>query len=349
LFDARSIAWLSVVVLPVIGILFKKIRSNKKWIFFSETVLAVAIIICIIKQHRPDFEQIIKMSFHAQNHQWEDVLKTNEKTAVSALSCFYTNLALQKTGQMAEKMFQYEQIGISGLIVDLKDQFSCAAKSELFYQLGWINPARHYACESMSGYSYIKEPNIQNMKRLLECAVVRHDSDLASKYEKIMNKTLFYRDYVQKQEYPSEINMNNMLIRNMPAVLESIMEANSHNQAIFEYLMAYYLLEREYEKAKNCFDRYFSNFPYSQIPTHYAEFLALYKRLKLLDDSFYAQYPVSKEIRERFDMMDTLISSNMTKKIMKTVESGFKNTYWFYVRFPLVNIQTVQQDEKKIY
>ena len=353
LFDSRGIAWWSAGILPVTGILLKKIRAGKKWIFIGNIALVIILLIHIVKQNRSDFENIIRMGFAAENHQWEDIPVISKKTSVSPITCLYTNLALQKTGQMAEKMFHYDQIGISGLFVDSKDHFSCSAKSELFWQLGLINLAQYYAYESMSGYSYVKDQNVRNMKRLLDCAIIKQDQALTTKYKKILDKTLFYRDYTEKQKKrlndSSVFKMKNTISGDMSVVLASILEYNSRNQNIFEYLMAYYLLERDYEKAKECFDRYFPNFSYPHIPVHYAEFLSLYKRLNQLDDNFYKQYPVSRAICERFDMMDVLVSAKMTKQIQKTLEDGFKNTYWFYVRFPLVNVQTVKKDEKTIY
>lgn len=346
-FDFRIIAWLSVVIIPVIGMLFKNIKTKKKWIFPINIALAVILLFMVVKYHSPHNENILKMGFDAENHRWEDVIATRKKTSVSPLSCFYTNLALQKTGQMAEKMFHHDQIGIPGLFLDSEDHLSCLAKSEWFYQLGLINAAQHFSYESIIGYSHIKEPNLRNMNRLLDCAAIRQDSGLVKKYEKILNQTLYFNK--SQKNYPSSVTMKDIFVRDMSVLMTSILEENSDHQAIFEYLMAYYLLDRNYEQAKNCFDRYFANFSYSHIPTHYAEFLALYKRLNNLDDSFYKQYPISIDIRERFDMMDILVSTRMTKQIQKTLENSFKNTYWFYVRFPLVNIQTVKKDEKKIY
>ena len=347
LYDFRMMAWLSVIVIPVIGMLLKNVRTGKKWMFAVDIALAMMILTLVVKHHYPDKENIIKMGFDAENHRWEDVVATGKKTPVSPLNCFYTNLALQKTGQMAEKMFHHEQIGTFGLFPDLEDHLSCHAKSEWFYQMGLINAARHFAYESMIGYSSIKEPNMRNMKRLLDCAVIRQDSGLMKKYEIILNQTWFYKK--EQKDYPPPIMMKDMFVRDMSVLLESVLEENSDHQAIFEYLMAYYLLERNYGQAKNCYDRYFSKFSYSRIPTHYAEFLALYKRLNNLGDTFYEQYPIPIDIRERFDMMDVLVSAKMTKQIQKAIENGFKNTYWFYVTFPLVNIQTVKKDEKKIY
>jgi len=351
--DIRVISWSSVVIIPMIGLLLKNVKAGSKWILSFNIGFGVFVMMMIVKLHKPDSENIIKMGYDAGKNNWKNILAVSKKSSISPINCFYTNLALQKTGEMAEKMFKYDQIGMPGLIIDMEDSFSCQAKSELFYNLGLINIAQQYAFESMIGYTNFKEPNIRNLKRLLECAVVKQDNNLAVKYEKILEKTLFYKDYVKKQEviygFPSLIKTKDMLSRDIPEILASVMEDNPGNQAVFEYLMACYMLEREYEKAKNCFDRYFYNFPYTKIPTHYAELLVLYKLLKQLDDRFYEQYPVSREIRERFDMMDVLVSSQMSKKIQKVLEDGFMDTYWFYVKFPLMNLQTIQKDEKNIY
>lgn len=353
--DFRIIAWLSVLIIPVVGILLKIVthRMTRSLTVSNilNIVLAVIVLITIVRNDDSDLEKIVKMGFDAENNRWEAILDTHRRISIGPLNCFYTNMALQKTGQMPEKMFHFDQIGTSGLFLNLEDSFSCYAKSELFRQLGLINEAQHFAYESMIGYSYIKEPDIRNMKRLLDCAVILKNDALITKYEGMTNKTLFYRNYVDAQagqpEYSTPIVMKDMLIRDISDVLAAIMEENNGNRAVFEYLMAWYMLERDYEKAKSCFDRYFPNFAYPHIPTHYAEFLTLYKRLHNIGDSFYEQYPISRDIRERFDMMDILISTEIDGQIQKALEDGYKNTYWFYVRFPLVGVSANPKHETK--
>jgi hypothetical protein len=165
-----------------------------------------------------------------------------------------------------------------------------------------------------------------------------------------LNKTLFYRTerYDINPDWPTIVTKD-ILIGDIPAMLTSILEDNGDNRAVFEYLMAFYLLERDFEQAKKCYDRYFPSFPYRHIPVHYAEFLVLYKHINKLDDSFYEHYPVPRNIRERFDMMDVLVQAKMDGQVQKSLENSFGNTYWFYVRFPLFNIQTVKKNERYIY
>jgi hypothetical protein len=163
----------------------------------------------------------------------------------------------------------------------------------------------------------------------LDCATIRHDSALVLKYGKILNQTLFYRNY-RGQNLPKAVSMQTSLSTDLSIILSSILEENRDNREIFEYLMAYYLLERDFERANVCYDRYFHNFSYPRIPVHYAEFLTLYQHINNLDKSFYLQYPVPKEIRESYEKMNKLLSSKMNRITKKQLEDGFKNTYWFY-------------------
>jgi hypothetical protein len=328
-----------------------KVKLGRKWALFADIGLAVVITGWVVKSYQTGEERILKMTHDADANQWTDVLATAEKANTGLFQCFYLNLALQQTGQMADKMFRYNQIGLPGLLIEPQDNFSCHVLSDFFYHLGLINETNHYAYESMVGYSYFKEPDIRNMKRLLECAVSRKDTALTQKYQNMMDKTLFYKSNGTKTgTIPAEVHPQNSFVNDRAALLEAILESKPDHRIAFEYLMAYYMLEREFEKAKKCFDTYYSGFAYPSIPVHYSELLVLYKNLNGLDDGFYKEYPVSVEIRERFDMMDGLLPLVETDlEIQKLLEAQFKDTYWFYVRFPLIAITKTSANEKNIY
>jgi hypothetical protein len=295
------------------------------------------------------------MGSNIEKYKWEDIIKTGEKISLSPLKCFYMNLALQKSGQLPDKMFHYDQIGVQGLVIDdPQDYTSSYMLSDLFFQLGLMNECIHYAYNSMVGHTYYKEIAVQTVKRLLSCAILKQDDLLIKKYDQYLSNTLFYRNWKKKNETDirkiQPIEMRDLLVQgDFSYILEGVLKKNPLHQMAFEYLMAYYLLERDYENAKTSYDRYFSNFNYPSIPVHYAEFLVLYKHLKEEDDHFYDRYPISREIREQFEMMDVLISAPITKQIQKVLEDRYQNTYWLYVKFPLVNISTPQKNEKTIY
>jgi hypothetical protein len=340
LFRFHLVSWLSLLLIPFLGIIFNKIRLRMHYyMYFSiDTVLSLIVAVIILKNYNPNMENTLKMISNAENRQWDEIIIDRNNMPAGAFTCFYTNLALQRKGELGDKMFHYDQIGVPGLFLDKEDLISSYMMSDVFYQMGIINEARRYAFESMMNFSGIKETNILNMKRFISCAIIQKDKPLVAKYRSILNKTLFYRRYTLPDSVPEVQASTTGDAVNVfgTDLLISVLQANPHNKMAFEYLMAYYLLEADYEPAKACFDKYYSNFNYTDIPVHYAEFLILYKHVNYLGDDFFEKYPISIDLREKFEMMDLLLSTKLNSDLISILEKRFKKTYWYYIRFPLI-------------
>jgi hypothetical protein len=343
----RDISWLSVIVLPLAGLTVRKVRANVKAVRTADVTVIAAILFYIMFTRRPNTENIMEIVYKSGKGDWSEVLSISKKTNTGPFQCFYLNLALQHTGNLPHSMFHYDQTGVSGLFIDMQDYLYCHAAGDLFYRLGLLNEIRHCSYESMVGRNHYKEYDVRNVKRLFECAVAANDSALAEKYRYLLNKTLFYKTKDNKHNIPV-IDADNTLTGGTASVLKAILSKNPLHRPAFEYLMAYYMLDRDYDKAKECFDTYYSGLEYPSIPVHYAELLVLYKHLNKLDDSFYLTYPVSNTVRERFDVIDVLLFHVLTdEKIHQMMEQQFKDTYWFYVVFPLVDISHANENEKQ--
>ncbi|MDR2026345.1 MAG: DUF6057 family protein [Prevotellaceae bacterium] len=348
----RTVSWLSVALLPLAGMAVKKVRVNRTTVWAADITVIAAILLSIIISSRPDTERIMQMVHESGKGNWTKVLSVSKKTATGPFQCFYLNLALQQTGSLPDSMFHYKQIGVSGLMMDLRDYFHCYAAGDLFCRLGLINEIRRCSYESLVSRNNYREYDIRNIKRLLECAVAAGDSLLAGKYRYLMSKTLFYKDGLSPDGREHSIPVtaaDNVLLEGKASALEAILRANHLHRPAFEYLMAYRMLERDYDRAKECFDTYYAGLGYPSIPAHYAELLVLYKSVNKLDDSFYDTYPVSGAVRERFDMVDVLMPHVLAdKNVYRMMEQQFGDTYWFYVAFPLVDISHTNEDEKKL-
>jgi hypothetical protein len=345
LFVFHAAAWLSVLLIPLTGMLFRKIRIRAGYKYlFLEAVLFVSVAVVILKHYNPNMENVLKMIYHAENRQWEKILATSVKMPAGPFSCFYANIALQKKGILGDKMFHYNQIGLHGLFINSEDMISCCLMSDLYYQMGVFNESRRCAFESMVSFSSIKEMDLLNMKRFVSCAILQKDERLAAKYEGILARTLFYRDYVRehKDDQVEEPLFETGDTVNVfgKSLLISVLKNNPRHKMAFEYLMAYYMLEGDYESAKNCFDTWYSNFDYTHIPTHYAELLILYNHIsKNPEDAFFEKYPVPKDMRESFGRMNLLLTAKRNSSIINMVKNQFEHTYWYYIQFPLVTNQ----------
>jgi hypothetical protein len=343
------VSWALFLIFP----LFRNLRMKEPFKQISAIVFLISASAFIMTKYNRSGENLTRMMQDADTNHWQDIIDNESSVRLSPNKCFYLNLALHKSRQLPSKMFHYDQVGTEGLFISSEDNFSSYLRSDYFLQLGLINEAKRHAYESLVGYSYYGRLNILTIKRLLLCAKKEGNEQLIAKYANILSHTLFYRDLdtIFDPGY-NDIHLldpSNFFVKSLEQVLNAALEKDPYHQMAFEYLMAYYMLEKKYEQAKQVFDDYYSNFNYSSIPEHYAELLVLYKRLNNIGDEFYQTYPISRDIREDFEVMEMLILS-MTgndKKVIKVLEDQFRHTYWFYVKFPLVNISTQQSHETK--
>ncbi|MDR1864507.1 MAG: DUF6057 family protein [Bacteroidales bacterium] len=344
-------AWCAACILPPAGMLSAKARLPAKVTLTLNMALAAGVLWAALKSYRPDTERIIEMGCAAENGEWQRVIDLGKKTPPSPVKCFYVNLALQQSGQLLHRMFACDQIGTEGLLISAQDNFTCGVLGEFYFRLGLVNEARRYAFESMVGYSCYGEMNVRNVKRLLECALMSGDRRLADKYDALLRKTLFYRNCRETlRSLPEPAEPKNMLIAGVPELLEAILEKHPAHRMAFEYLMAYRMLEGEYEKAKECYRRHRAEMPYDALPEHIAELLTLYRYVSGAEEDFYLEYPVARDTREHFDLMDQLLHYGTDDpQIWQAMEERYGDTYWFYIQFPLVSLPKMQQNEKTIY
>ena len=85
----------------------------------------------------------LEMDHQVQQGNWNKVLQAASRSGGSnRLMLYYTNLALYKTGQLGNKMFNYNQIGLPGLWLSRDgDPISLFLGGGLFYDLGNLNEA----------------------------------------------------------------------------------------------------------------------------------------------------------------------------------------------------------------
>jgi tetratricopeptide (TPR) repeat protein len=236
--------------------------------------------------------------------------------------------------------------------------FSLWYLGETYYRLGMTPEAEHCAFEALA--SSPKEPNAQTMRRLVTTNIVRRDSATVAKYIGFFERSLAYRGWARQQRTHLALAMNDTAyhIPDIPIsrrfhnffityqhpdfALLKLLQTNPTHRLAFEYLMAYYMLQKDIEGIKWCFDSFFKNFDYPDIPTHYEEALLVYQNSTRAGDEFYAQYPVSRTTRERFNRYFQALQGS--RRNYEQLEKQFGNTYWFYVHF--IEPSTLQKKDE---
>lgn len=266
--------WVSVVLVPI---LFVVIPDMKKHAFFCTTAQFIGVVLLIVfalyNGYNRQKEEIMNYDFLIRSKQWDKVIqKAQKKSPNTPMSVADLNLALAKTGQMSDHMFDFFQRDPQGLLPDFQRDFTLPlVTSEIYYQLGFVNTAQRYAFEAMEATpDYQKSGRV--LRRLAETNLINGEYKVAYKYLKILQKSLFYRKFANRTmgllwnekainadpEYawlrkcrPQKDFLFSEAEKDM--MLGTLFVHNRKNRMAFEYLMAYYLLTGNLQQFAKCF------------------------------------------------------------------------------------------------
>ena len=224
--------------------------------------------------------------------QWQQIIQSAEQNNPDTpLSVVCLNLALGKTGQLGERMFQFFQNGTDGLIPDfVRDYTIPLTVNEVYFHLGMINTSQRFVFDAMEAYpSYLKSTRC--IRRLAETNLLNGEYKVAAKYLNLLKHTLFYKKWAEETEtYLYEEDKINShpewgRLRKMrytedflfsenekDMMLGLLLVHNKNNRLAFEYLLAYTLLNRDIAS----FLKYYpigKNMGYAVIPRSYQEAL----------------------------------------------------------------------------
>ena len=306
-------------------------------------------------------EMFQHIAYEVQHEDWENVsVLSKQFPDPNPFVCYFNNIALAESGQMPYRMFQYSQIGVAGLFIDSQLNYSSLWwLGEIYYRMGIIPIAERYAFSAIVGGN-TKEPDTQTLRRMLITNIARRDSATAVKYIGYFEHSLAYRKLAQQQHENLSFAMadTSFNIPNTPApscyndffhskqnpdyALLMLLQSNPTHRLTFEYLMAYYMLQKDIERTKWCFDNFFWNLGYPDIPTHYEEALILYQNVVQAGND----YPISHVTIERFNRY--MQAAQGSQRNFEYFQKQFGNTYWYYVHF-VESSTNQQQDEQKIY
>lgn len=207
----------------------------------------------------------IDYDFLVRTGNWEKVVnKADKETPQSPMSVVCLNLALQRTGQLPYRMFDFFQNGSEGLIQPLnKDPFTPVPTAEALLCMGMVNLAQEYFFEAQEAIpNYNKSARLT--RRLAETNLVNGQYKVAKRYLTLLKKTLFYRSWAEETEAllynEKKINEHplygklrkqnyaeDFLISTdeMEKMIGRLLMKDKTNQMAYEYLMAYSLLNRD--------------------------------------------------------------------------------------------------------
>jgi hypothetical protein len=302
-------------------------------------------------------EEIMHYDHLARMERWKDVISLAErKPPRNNLSLAMLNLSLAKTGTMGDKMFKFEQSGVTGLFLPfVREYVAPMVGSEVFYHLGLINACQEYIFESCE-----TTPNLgktaRAIKRLAETNLINGNYDVARKYIRLLEKTLFYRKWALRAEkYLGNENMINkdpdwgekrkMMIKSdfffkveiIEGALNMLLKEDPQNKLAYQYLMAFYMVNKD---LKNFMQRVpmMNDLGYSSIPLSYQE--AIMYIIGLTTDNPLEQnlpYKISIETKRKMAAYAEIYTS--MENPQATLAKQFPDTYWYYFHFKRLDVK----------
>lgn len=212
--------------------------------------------------------ELIDYDYLVRTHQWQRIIERAEKRqASSPMSVSCVNLALAMQGQLCDRLFEFYQNGAEGLFPTFtRDMTSPLPTAEAFYQLGMVNDAERYAFEAQEAIpNYRKSGRLT--RRIAQCEIINGNYDVAAKYLRMLEHSLFYRQWAKSQERflynsaavkadPEYGRLGDIRIKRhdylfsdqeMDQMLGLLLVDNKKydNRMAYEYLIAYELLQRD--------------------------------------------------------------------------------------------------------
>jgi DNA polymerase I-like protein with 3'-5' exonuclease and polymerase domains len=295
-----------------------------------------------------------------RNNRWDDVIKFAEKTPPrNNLSLAMLNLSLAKTNKMGDRMFNFQQNGVDGLFLPFaKEYVAPMMGSEILFQLGLVNASQEYSFESMETTPNLSK-TVRSVKRLAETNLINGNYEVAGKYLRKLEKTVFYRKWAKNTEkYLYHEGMINdhpvwgekrkwmiskdffFKVQNMESTLNMLMRENPENKMAFQYLMAFYLINKDLRNFMNTLPL-MEKMNYSKIPVSYEEAIMYILGLSSNNPLQNIPFKISDNTKSRMKAYAEIYTTRPNAQDL--LKKRFSGTYWYYLHYQKIDIS----NEKK--
>ncbi|MCF0189819.1 MAG: hypothetical protein HUJ96_01020 [Marinilabiliaceae bacterium] len=254
----------SVSIVKWVGFALKEIVAVGIFVFCSATLIILGVRFFYDGRQY----ELIDYDCLVRTNNWNGILqKATARQPELPMSVCATNLALGMTDQLCEKAFQYYQNGEEGLLPPFRrEPNSLLITAEAYYQLGLVNTAQRFYFEAMEAIPNCSKSG-RCIRRIAETNIINGQYDVALKYLRILEKTLFYKRWAQQtmQLMDDETSIDNhpfygrirrSLLTNdllfseqeVDKLLGQLIIQNPDNKLAMQYMLIHPLLSRDIDK-----------------------------------------------------------------------------------------------------
>lgn len=355
----KEIIYYSWICLPLVFLIAFFVRnknslSGKKLFAGISCIAQLAMIAAVLWWGMPKYSdaktlKLKKLDYFARTEQWDKTIEECKGKLTNFLYMCHLNMALANKGELSDKMFNFDQRGPQGLLVqwNKSENISCML-SDIYFTMGATASSQEMAFE---GYvSAMEDGNPRMLKRLVQTNLIYGTYPVAEKYISILEKTYAYRDWAQSQRkylYNDEVVESDPILgtrrrmlpdRNSLAMIKGLagdlalfLEKGPANSAALQYLGAMYLLAKDLEGFKALVEKYYGTEFLPVLPVHFQEAVIV---MSEKEPDYWKRFNVSETIVTRFtDYKKQVLANRNNSAIAGLLNRSYGNTYWFYFMF----------------
>lgn len=235
-------------------------------------------------------QALLEVHHYACRRMWPQVLEAARRCPDSDFTINAVDRALYHTGRLNRDMCSYLQRPDALLLTGDDRVLWHWHKFDTLIDLGLMNMAEKNLAECMAMFG--EHPMI--LKRLAMVSMVKGETDTARIYLGALSKTFFHNDWADAYlarldsdpNLSADSEIQSLRARSLTKdymtlfyakepVLSALVEQNGGNRMAFEYLMAWYMLNKQLGKFVENVGR-LGEFGYTEIPPLYQEAIVIY-------------------------------------------------------------------------
>jgi len=286
-----------------------------------------------------------KVDYYACHKMWPELLTTARRYPTDPFIAHAVNRALFHTGRLGYDMFSWPQHQDYLFLSGTKYKWADWQIFDLYLDIGLVNIAEIALTDCLEALG--SRPMI--LQRLALINMVKGNLGSAKIYLGALSKTLFHaewaRQYLDRLRIDPNLSTDQYvrhlrslcLDKDLPAhslprekALSWLLEKNSQNRMAFEYLMAWYMLNKHLGKFVQKIELV-RDLGYAELPAQYEEATLIYvfgtrKSISLSD------YEPNTQVRRQMEEFSRILSGygGDKKAAFKELSKKFYNTYFFY-------------------
>lgn len=291
-----------------------------------------------------------EIDYYTRTRQWDQIIRKCQGPLSNYLYICSLNMALAEKGELADRMFAFDQRGVQGMLVPWnKSAVVSTLLSDIYFTIGDIALSQEMAFESY--VSTTGEGNPRMLQRLIQTNLIYGAYPVAEKYLDRLSHTFCYRAWAKEHRkflYNDDAVAADSLLgqkrKNLPvdnqlfhasrivADLQSLIEQNPSNPVPIHYLGALCLLSKDLGHFKDVVEKYYGTTALPALPRSFQEAVIT---LSEKDPGYWKQFNVSESVRSRFleYKRQILAHKNNPSTLPGLMKRAYGDTYWFYFMF----------------